>query len=154
MNPIAPLLCPERIRIDLGASTRSRVFEEVGQIFAATSGLDAVHVAKALAERELLGSTGLGHGIALPHARVKGLHQPLAAFMRLCSPIPFETPDGKPVSDLLVLLVPEHATEAHLELLAEVAQIFADQRFRDHLRDQGDAAGVQQAFAAWPAIAA
>lgn len=153
MNLIAPLLCPERIRIDLDAGTRHRVFEEAGQIFAMAPGLDATQVARALAERELLGSTGLGQGFALPHARVKGLRQPQAAFMRLHLPIHFHAPDGKPVSDLLILLVPEHATEDHLQLLAEAAQMFGDRRFRDHLRNQGDAAGVQQAFADWPAIA-
>jgi len=154
MNLIAPLLSPERIRIDLDANTRSRVFEEVGQLFAAHAGLDAMRVVESLSVREALGSTGLGQGFALPHARVKGLRQPLAAFMRLSLPIPFDAPDGKPVSELLVLLVPEQATEAHLQLLADAAQMFGDRRFRDHLRKQGDAASVVQAFADWPAIAA
>lgn len=154
MNLIAPLLSPERIRIDLDANTRSRVFEEVGQLFAAHAGLDATRVAESLAVREALGSTGLGQGFALPHARVKGLRQPLAAFIRLSLPIPFDAPDGKPVSELLVLLVPEQATEAHLQLLADAAQMFGDRRFRDHLRKQSDAASVVQAFADWPVIAA
>ena len=154
MNLIAPLLAPECIRINLDANTRSRLFEEVGQLFAAHAGLDATRVVESLAARENLGSTGLGQGFALPHARVKGLRQPLAAFVRLSLPIPFDAPDGKPVSELLVLLVPEQATEAHLQLLADAAQMFGDRRFRDHLRNQNDAASVVQAFADWPAIAA
>ena len=154
MNLISPLLSPERILIDVDANTRSRVFEQVGQLFAAHTGLDATSVVESLTVREALGSTGLGQGFALPHARVKGLRLPLAAFMRLSLPIPFDSPDGKPVSELLVLLVPEQATEAHLQLLADAAQMFGDRRFRDHLRNQNDAASVCQAFADWPAIAA
>ena len=154
MNLIATLLSPERIRIDLQANTKSGVFAEAGQLFAGSPGLDATQVAESLATREKMGSTGLGHGIALPHARVKGLRQPQAAFMRLRPAIPFDAPDGKPVSDLLILLVPEQATEAHLQLLAEAVQMFGDRRFRDHLRNQGDAAGVHQAFVDWPAISA
>lgn len=154
MNLIAPLLSPELIRIDLDASARKRVFEDVGRIFSAHAGLDATRVAESLEAREILGSTGVGQGIALPHARVKGLRQTLAAFMRLRQAIPFNAPDGKPVANLLFLLVPEQATEAHLQLLAEAAQMFGDRRFRDHLRQQNDAAGVYQAFVDWPAIPA
>ena len=73
--------------------------------------------------RESLGSTGLGAGVAIPHGRIKGLKQPLAAFMRLAEPIPFESPDGKPVSLLIFLLVPEQATQQHLEILSEIAQL-------------------------------
>jgi len=153
MNLIAPLLCPERIRLKLDASSTSRVFEEAGRLFANSLGLDATQVAETLAEREAMGSTALGQGIALPHARLKGLRQAQAAYMRLDLPISFNAPDGKPVADLLVLLVPEKATEAHLELLAEAAQMFADRRFREQLRNQDDAAAVQQAFADWPATA-
>ena len=152
MNLIAPLLCAERICIKAEATTRNRIFEEAGRLCAGSLGLDATQVAESLAEREAMGSTALGQGFALPHARLRGLRQPQAAFMRLDQPIPFNAPDGKPVSDLLVLLVPEKATEAHLQLLAEAAQMFGDRRFRETLRLQGDAAAVQQAFADWPAI--
>ncbi|MCX7175098.1 MAG: PTS sugar transporter subunit IIA [Proteobacteria bacterium] len=154
MNLIAPYLAPKRIRLDLDAGTKSRVFEEAGQLFAADIGLDATRVAENLGARERLGSTGLGHGVAFPHARVPGLSHALAAFIRLRPPITFDAPDGKPVSELLILLVPEKATEAHLQLLAEAAQMFADPRFREHLRNQDDAFDVYRAFADWPAITA
>ena len=114
MNSLTALLTPERVRIDVDASARSRVFEEAGRLFAAYPGLDAARVAASLAEREKMGSTGVGQGGALPHARVKGLREPMAAFFRLKLPILFDAPDGKPVSLVFVLLVPEHATEAHL----------------------------------------
>jgi PTS system nitrogen regulatory IIA component len=154
MNRISAVLSVERVRIALDAGTKGRVFEEAGQLFAGCDGLDASRVAASLAAREQLGSTGLGQGIALPHARVKGLRQALAAFMRLRPPIPFDAPDGKPVSEILVLLVPEQATETHLQLLAEVAEMFGARRFRDHLRSQSDAASVCQAFRDWPSIPA
>jgi PTS system nitrogen regulatory IIA component len=153
MNLIAPLLTAERIRIDLDASAKGRMFDEIGRAFAAHNGPDATLVAESLASREKLGSTAIGQGVALPHARVKGLHQPLAAYLRLLLPMSFDAPDGKPVSDFLVLLVPEQATEAHLQMLAEAAQMFSDRRFRDRLRNQNDAAGVYSAFAHWPAVA-
>ena len=154
MNLIAPLLSPERIRIDLDAGPKNRVLDEAGRIFALHSELDATRVVESLAAREKLGSTGIGQGVALPHARIKGLREPLAAFIRLYQPISFDAADGKPVSLLFVLLVPERATEAHLQLLAEAAQMFADRHFRDHLREQNDAAGIYQAFVDWSAIAA
>ena len=154
MNLLTALLTPERVRIDLDASARSRVFEEAGRLFAAYPGLDTAQVVDSLAEREKMGSTAVGQGVALPHARVRGLREPMAAFFRLKLPIPFDAPDGKPVSMVFILLVPEHATEAHLQLLAEAAQMFCDRRFRDHLRQQTDMAGLIQCFAAWPAIPA
>ena len=80
------------------------------------------------------GSTGLGEGIAIPHARVENLSRIQLAYLRLKTPIPYGAPDGKPVSDVLVLLVPKQATEEHLWILAETAQMFADHRFVERLR--------------------
>lgn len=153
MNRIAPLLAPARICLDLDVSSKSRLFEIAGQLFAANLALDAERIMESLVKREAVGSTGLGQGMALPHARIKGLRQAVAAFVRVSPPIPFDAPDGKPVSELLVLLVPEEAIEAHLQLVAEAAQIFADRRFREHLRKQREAVGVYRAFVDWPVIA-
>lgn len=153
MNQIAPLLCPQRIRLDLDIRDKDRVFAQAGRIFADHVGLDAAGVAESLAARESLGSTALGQGIAFPHARIKGLREPLAAFMRLRQPLPFDAPDSNPVAELFVLLVPQQATEAHLQLLAEAAQMFGDLYFHDRLRRQKDVDGVYQAFADWPTVA-
>jgi nitrogen PTS system EIIA component len=149
MNTIAQLLSPDDILLDLDVSTKKRVFEEVGRLLERRHGLTQTQVVESLSAREKLGSTGLGQGVALPHARVKHLRQAVAVFVRLKLPIPFEAPDGKPVSEMLVLLVPEHATEEHLQLLAEVAQMFCDRRFREQLRTGVDAGGVCHAFADW-----
>ncbi len=89
-------------------------------------GLPQAQVVESLNAREKLGSTGLGQGVALPHARIKNLPQAVAAFVRPKLPIPFDAPDAKPVWAMLVLLVPEHATEEHLQILAELAQMFGD----------------------------
>jgi PTS system nitrogen regulatory IIA component len=96
-------------------------------------------VTEGLMERERLASTALGLGVALPHARIKGLKRPLAVFIRLHSPIAFDAPDNQPVADVFVLLVPEQATELHLQMLAEVAAKFGDPVFRNRLNQQQDA---------------
>ena len=83
--------------------------------------------------REKLGSTGLGQGVAIPHGRVKGLKEATGVLIRLASPIPFDSPDGKPVNLLFVLLVPEQATDLHLQVLSELAQLFSSRSLRDKM---------------------
>jgi len=98
MNQIAELLPLANIALDLDVASKSRLFEAAGALFAASSGLDATTVSASLAAREKLGSTGLGQGIAIPHGRIKGLKEARGAFLRLKQPVPFDAPDGKPVS--------------------------------------------------------
>jgi PTS system nitrogen regulatory IIA component len=98
---------------------------------------------------ESLGSTGLGAVVAIPHGRIMGLKQPLAAFMRLAEPIPFESPDGKPVSLLIFLLVPEQATQQHLEILSEIAQLLSDRDMREGLATLPTPDAVHQLLIAW-----
>lgn len=154
MNRVAAILSPERIRIDLVVAAKKQVFEEAGRLFASHEVLEPGRVVASLLARESLGSTGLGQGVAIPHARLQGLRQAVAAFIRLSPAISFDAPDGKPVLEMLFLLVPEQATEDHLQTLAEAAQMFNDRRFRDQLRHQDSATGVYQAFVDWPTIAA
>lgn len=147
MNPLAEILFPEHIRLGCAAHDRCQLFRAAGQLFAAHLGqATASQVTESLSAREELGSTALGLGVALPHARIKGLRRPLAAYLRLQSPIPFDAPDDRPVADYFILLVPEQATQAHLELLALVAEKFGDPAFRDRLHGQVDVSGVYQAF--------
>lgn len=138
-NAWTSALAPERVRIDFEALSVKDVFEEAGWLVAAGGELPAARVTEGLMERERLASTALGLGVALPHARIKGLKQPLAAFIRLHSPIPFDAPDNQPVADVFVLLVPEQATELHLQMLAEVAAKFGDPAFRERLHQQKEA---------------
>jgi PTS system nitrogen regulatory IIA component len=149
MSQIADLLPVENILLDLDAGSKTRLFEAVGTLFEANRGLSSKVVVDSLLAREKLGSTGLGQGVAIPHGRIRGLAQAQGAFVRLKSPIPFDAPDGKPVTHVFVLLVPEQATETHLQLLSELAQMFSEARFRESLSDPVDASGMRAAFERW-----
>jgi PTS system nitrogen regulatory IIA component len=148
-NVLARLLAPEDILLDVQAMTRDGVFAEVGRLIGARHGLREQDILAGLVEREAHGSTALGQGVAIPHARVRGLTQPIAAFLRTRWAVPFDAPDAKPVSSLLVLLVPERATDVHLTLLAQAASMFCDKAFRDRLNASVVARDVVAAFAAW-----
>ncbi|MDR1995595.1 PTS IIA-like nitrogen regulatory protein PtsN [Azonexus sp.] len=146
MNPLSNILTPAQILLDLEASSKKRVFEQAGQLFEAHLGLARSVIFDSLFAREKLGSTGLGQGIAIPHGRIKGLKQAAGAFIRLANPVPFDSPDGRGVNLLFVLLVPEQATEEHLQILSELAQRFADRSFREALQNAPDAATVLALF--------
>ena len=146
MNQISNLLTPENILLDFDASSKKRVFEQVGLLFENNQGIARSVVFDSLFAREKLGSTGLGQGIAIPHGRIKGLKEASGAFLRLAAPVPFDSPDGKPVSLLFVLLVPEQATEQHLQILSELAQRFAERPFREALLAAQDAAEIVTLF--------
>ena len=111
MNPLTNILSVSQVLLDLDASSKKRVFEQAGMLFESHLGLARAIVFDSLFAREKLGSTGLGQGIAIPHGRIKGLKQAAGAFLRLTNPVPFDSPDGRPVNLLFVLLVPEQATE-------------------------------------------
>lgn len=147
MSLISQLLAPENVVLDLEASSKKRVFEQAGLIFENNQGIARSAVFDSLFAREKLGSTGLGRGIAIPHGRIKGLKEACGAFLRLAHPVPFDSPDGKPVSLLFVLIVPEQATEQHLQILSELAELFSDSACRDALASAGSAQAVCRIFA-------
>jgi PTS system nitrogen regulatory IIA component len=153
MSLIAKLLPPANVVLDLEASSKKRVFEQAGLLFENNQGLGRAVVFDSLFAREKLGSTGLGQGIAIPHGRIKGLKEAVGAFLRLQQPVPFDAPDGKAVNILFVLLVPEQATEFHLQLLSELAQMFSDRNFRERLNSATDPAEIHTLFADWHADA-
>ena len=153
MNQIAELLPAANVVLGVDVADKAQHFAAVGSLFAASSGLAANTVARSLAAREKLGSTGLGQGIAIPHGRLRGLAEAQGAFLRLLHPIAFDAPDGKPVSQVFVLLVPEHATDQHLQLLSELAQMFSDRGFRDRLAHAPDAGAVAEVFRTWQSAA-
>jgi len=149
MSPIAALLPAANIVVDLDGSTKAQLFAAVAEIFERSAGLSKASVAASLAAREKLGSTGLGQGIAIPHGRIHGLRDAVGAYVRLRQPVPFDAPDGKPVDQLFVLLVPEHATDQHLQLLSELAQMLSDRALRDRLAQARDAAAIADVFQRW-----
>jgi PTS system nitrogen regulatory IIA component len=149
MNQIAKLLPPANVLVGLDASSKKRVFEQAGILFENNHGIARASVYDALFAREKLGSTGLGMGIAIPHGRIKGLKEARAAFLRLATPVQFDATDGKPVDMVFVLLVPEAATEHHLQLLSELAQMFSERAFREQLAAAPDAPACHTLFANW-----
>ncbi len=141
---LTDVLSPDDILLDVEATSRRGLFEKLGELLASRHGLNRTQVANALYARERLGSTALGHGVAVPHARLDDLEHAIAAFIRTSRPISFDAPDGQPVTDMIVLVVPGHATEAHLRLLADIAGLFAVKEFRAKLRMCDDAAQVHR----------
>jgi PTS system nitrogen regulatory IIA component len=154
MTLVAKLLSPSHVLLDLQASSKKRLFEQAGLLFENHDGLARSVVYDSLFARERLGSTGLGQGVAIPHGRIKGLKEALGAFARLAQPIPFDGPDGKPVNLVFILLVPEQATEKHLQILSELAQLFSDRVLRDAMTAAADAGALHQLIAAWQPDAA
>ena len=154
MSLVAKLLTPEHIALDLQISSKKRLFEQAGLMFENQDAVARSVVFDSLFARERLGSTGLGQGIAIPHGRIKGLKEALGALVRLAQPVPFDAPDGNAVSLVFVLLVPEQATERHLQILSELAQMFSDKSLRELLMRAADAEALYQLIAAWQPDAA
>lgn len=126
MNRLSHILSAEQVLVQVEASSKKRAFEEAGLLFERLHGLSRALVTDSLFSRERLGSTGLGHGVAIPHGRIKGLKAPMAAVFQLAEPIVFDAPDEQPVALLIFLLVPEAATQKHLEILSEIAELLSD----------------------------
>jgi PTS system nitrogen regulatory IIA component len=149
MTLVAKLLPPANVLLDLSVSSKKRLFEQVGLLFENNHGIARGVVFDSLFARERLGSTGLGQGVAIPHGRIKGLKEALGAFVRLAQPVAFDSPDTKPVNLVFVLLVPEQATEKHLQILSELAQMFSDRALRESMAAAPDAGALHQLIAGW-----
>ena len=149
MSLVSKLLPPANIQLDLSVSSKKRLFEQIGLVFENNHGIARSLVFDSLFARERLGSTGLGQGVAIPHGRIKGLKDAIAGFVRLAQPIPFDAPDGKAVNLVFVLLVPEQATEKHLQILSELAQMFSDRVLRESMAAAPDAGAFHRLIDAW-----
>jgi len=146
MNKVAKILSAEDVMLDLDVKSKLALFEAVGKLWEDHHVIDAAKVVKNLLEREQLGSTGLGQGVAIPHARIKGLTEPAAIFVRTKEPLEFDSPDSIPVSLFFVLLVPSNANEQHLQVLSEIVEMLADNKFREHLRSCQQPEHVHEIF--------
>ncbi|OGS78656.1 MAG: PTS sugar transporter subunit IIA [Gallionellales bacterium GWA2_55_18] len=149
MNLISKILLPDNILLDTESTSKKRVFERVGLLFENNQQIARNQVFDSLFTREKLGSTGLGQGVAIPHGRIAKLRDATAAFVKTSHPIPFDAPDGQPVNLVFILLVPERATDLHLQILGELAQMFSDQQFRNRLFACEDGACLYQLFYDW-----
>ena len=149
MNRLSAILPPAQVLVSVDATSKKRVFEEAGLLFETLHGLNRALITDSLFARERLGSTGLGHGVAIPHGRIKGLKQPLAAVFQLANPIGFDAPDELPVELLIFLLVPEAATQKHLEILSEIAELLSDSGLRERMKTCADAAALHGLITGW-----
>jgi PTS system nitrogen regulatory IIA component len=149
MNSLAHLLTSKEVLLDLDVPDQAALFAAVGQLLQEHRGLAAATVVDGLGAREQLGSTGLGEGVAIPHARIEGLLEARAAVVRVNAPIAFDAPDGKTVAYFFVLLVPVQATEQHLQILTDVAQLFADEQFRQQIDMAKSQDEMYRLFSTW-----
>ncbi len=149
MNRVAQILPLSNVVIDLDVSSKKRVFEQAGLLFENHHSIARAQVFDSLFAREKLGSTGLGQGVAIPHGRVKGLKNAIGALVRMKAPIPFDAPDGQGVALIFLLMVPDRATDAHLQILSELAEMFSDKPFRESLMTTAVAADLHALISNW-----
>lgn len=149
MNRLAAILPLAQVLVQVDATSKKRAFEEAGLLFENLHGLSRSLVTDSLFSRERLGSTGLGHGVAIPHGRIKGLKLPMAAVLQLAHPIGFDAPDEQAVNLLIFLLVPESATQKHLEILSEIAEMLSDAVLREKMAVSTSAAELHELIVKW-----
>jgi len=150
MDPVERSLCPQEIALELDAHGKMELLHAIATRLKRSCRIEAEPIYRALHRREQAGSTGVGNGLAIPHARIPGIDEPVTLFARTKAPIRFGGPDGKPVSEFFVILVPaEGATETHLQLLRAVAEMFSDRAFRASLAAATSASAVSDAFGRW-----
>ena len=149
MNPLGEVLGVDDVHLDVDASTKAELLEQLAGLLAGRRGLSKAQVLQSLTAREQLGSTGMGHGVAIPHARMYECEMATGVFVRTKAAVPFDAPDGKPVSMFLALVVPKHATQRHLQLLATAAAIFSDTTLRNALQASADPRAVRDLLLGW-----
>jgi PTS system nitrogen regulatory IIA component len=144
------LLTPARIAAGVGATSKKRLLETVAGLLASDQGEEMERrIFDSLFAREKLGSTGLGHGVAIPHGRTPGLGTAIGAFVRLGEGVDFNAVDGAPVDLVFALAVPEHFSHQHLLLLSQLAEMFGDAGFCARLREAPDAAAIHALLSDW-----
>ena len=149
MNRLSSILPVTHVLVGVEATSKKRAFEEAGFLFEQLHNLNRAMVTDSLFARERLGSTGLGHGVAIPHGRIKGLKSPMAAVFQLAQPIGFDAQDEQLVNFLIFLLVPEAATQKHLEILSEIAELLSDATLREQLKTTQDSAVLHGLIQSW-----
>lgn len=136
---LSELLRPAAVKVVANVSSKKRLFQDLGDIVASVYGLDPTVAFAALQERETLGPTGVGHGVALPHARIKGLEGVVGAFVRLEKPVDFDAVDRQPVDLVFALFAPDGSGVEHLKALALVSRTMRDANVCAKLRANDDA---------------
>ena len=135
---LTSILKPEAVRVFGAASSKKRLFQEIGDVAHAAYGLDPSATVEALLDRESLGPTGVGHGVALPHARLSGIEHVIGAFLMLEKPLDFGAVDRQPVDLAFALFAPEDSGVEHLKALALVSRTLRDASLCTKLRANPD----------------
>lgn len=130
---IADLLDPARVELDCQFTSKKRLLEHIAAMLSKGTEIDEQSVFRVLIERERLGSTGVGQGVALPHGRMEDIDNAILALATLSEPLDYQSPDDQNVRIVVGLLVPENANDAHLQILSHLAQILNQARLRDWL---------------------
>jgi PTS system nitrogen regulatory IIA component len=149
MNIVGDLLSGKDVVLGLSATDAEHACEEIAMIAAHLHKLDDALVFRALWRREQIGSTGIGHGVAIPHARIPGITTPILLFARTKLPVPFGALDHQPISTFFMILVPEHAIDEHLRILATVSDMLSDRAFRNRLETATEPTEIQRLFNQW-----
>ena len=147
MPLLSQLLGSGRVQILDAPDSRDAVLDAAAYLLGDGSAETATEVGDSLRQRERLGSTAIGHGVAIPHGRCGACRDARAAFLRLASPVDFAAADGEPVDLVLAIAAPEHFSQQHLQLLSEIAERFAESSFRDALREARDTEALQAVLA-------
>jgi PTS system nitrogen regulatory IIA component len=143
---LGDFLSVDNTLVDVRAPTKTRLLTDLCAHAAAALGLDADAVSSTIQKRESLGSTGVGDGVAIPHARIPGLTRALGLLARLQKPLDFDAIDGKPVDIVFLLLLPSGTTGEHLNVLAAVARKLREAGMIQALRHARDNAGLHSAM--------
>lgn len=147
---VAELLDLEHVSCNAQSASKKRALEQLSQLLSTNQQeLTANQIFDSLLSRERLGSTGLGHGVAIPHGRHRLSSRTHAAFIKLQQGVDFDASDNQPVDLLFALLVPEEATEEHLQLLAQIAGMFSDEALLEKLRTSSDASSLLSTIQEW-----
>ncbi|WP_263260403.1 PTS IIA-like nitrogen regulatory protein PtsN [Pseudomonas sp. RIT-PI-S] len=145
MIRLEQILTPGRSQVNVPGGSKKRVLEQIATLICQDlPDVKQQDVLAALIARERLGSTGFGNGIAIPHCRLANCQSPMSALLHLAAPVDFDAIDGAPVDLIFVLLVPEAATDAHLELLRQIASMLDRKDVRDRLRSAQDSQALYQ----------
>lgn len=139
---LGDLITPEGVIASLKAKNKKHALQEMAETAAVLTGIGARQIFEALLQRERLGSTGVGRGIAIPHGRIEGLQRIVSVFARLDEPIPFDSLDDEPVELIFLLLAPEYAGADHLKALARISRLLRDPITIENLKVSRDPAAL------------
>lgn len=147
---LSELITLDRTACNLTAQSKKRALEEVSELIAhGEPDVTSNEVFESLLARERLGGTGIGHGVAIPHGRLKNTKHTIGAFIKLQNAIDFDAVDQQPVDLLFALLVPENSTQEHLQVLASLASMFNDEETREKIRQSSSPEEIHQLISNW-----